>query len=323
MSPIIAYSLTIVALFICAYSYIFIAKKYNIEDVPNERSSHIVKTIRGGGILFVISILIYFFSHSLPLPYLFSAIFLVAVISFIDDIFTLGTSIRMLVQLLSIVLLFYQLELLDTSIFVLIPLLIFCIGFTNIYNFMDGINGITGFYSLVILISLLVLNHFNPLIDNEILIYGILGIAVFGFFNFRKRALFFAGDIGSISIGVFVIYFLLFFSIHLKSVVPLMFVSVYLIDGGLTIVQRLLKKENIFKPHRSHLYQKLSNSNTLSHLQVSGSYALVQISINIFMIYILLHHTTMQHIFMLILLLICIFVHLFIQQKLKTKQATS
>jgi UDP-N-acetylmuramyl pentapeptide phosphotransferase/UDP-N-acetylglucosamine-1-phosphate transferase len=316
MSENILFVITFLILFICAFLYIKIAQKFGIEDVPNHRSSHSLKTIRGGGILFVISVFIYFFTQELPYPYLFLAIFIVAIVSFIDDLKTLGTSSRLMAQIVAITLVFYQLELFSQSIFISIPLLIFCLGIINIYNFMDGINGITGFYSLTVFLAILFLNFSTSLIDYKILIFGILGLLVFGFFNFRKRALFFAGDIGSISIGVFITFLLLLFSFKLNSPIPFMFISVYLIDGGVTIISRLIKKENILKPHKSHLYQNLVHLKSMKHLTVAGGYAIVQIIVDLFVLRFINEDLSYQLKLAIPLVLFLILTHVIINKKL-------
>jgi len=317
MSSITLFTITFLILFFCAYLYIKIAQKFGIEDVPNHRSSHSLNTIRGGGILFVISLFIYFFTHSLPLPYLFSAIFLVAFVSFVDDLKTLGTLSRLGAQIIAVILVFYQLNLFDNSIFLILPLLIFCLGIINIYNFMDGINGITGFYSLAVLLSVLLLNYSFDIIDYQILIFGILGIVVFGFFNFRKKAIFFAGDIGSISIGVFITFLLLLFSFKLSTPLPFMFIAVYLVDGGVTIISRLLKKENILKPHKSHLYQNLVHLKSVKHLTVAGGYAIVQLSVNIIVLMVIHENLSLQLLTTIPLVLVLIILHIFINRKMK------
>lgn len=317
MSVIILFVFTFLVLFFCAFLYIKLAQKFGIEDVPNHRSSHSLKTIRGGGILFVISIFIYFFTQSLPYPYLFLAIFIVAIVSFIDDLKTLGTSSRLMAQILAITLVFFQLDLFNLSILISIPLLIFCLGIINIYNFMDGINGITGFYSLTVFLAVLFLNFSTSLIEYKILIFGIIGLLVFGFFNFRKRALFFAGDIGSISIGVFITFLLLLFSFQLNSPLPFMFIAVYLVDGGVTIISRLLKKENILKPHKSHLYQNLIHLKSMKHLTVAGAYAIVQIIVDIIVLRFINEKLTYQLKLAIPILLFLMIIHVVINKKLK------
>tara|TARA_R110000765_G_scaffold203824_2_gene308905 strand:- start:1031 stop:1591 length:561 start_codon:yes stop_codon:yes gene_type:complete len=182
---------------------------------------------------------------------------------------------------------------------------------------MDGINGITGFYSLTVFLAILFLNFSTSLIDYKILIFGILGLLVFGFFNFRKRALFFAGDIGSISIGVFITFLLLLFSFKLNSPIPFMFISVYLIDGGVTIISRLIKKENILKPHKSHLYQNLVHLKSMKHLTVAGSYAIVQIIVDLFVLRFINEDLSYQLKLSVPVVLFLILTHVVINKKLK------
>ncbi len=305
MAHLPIYIVTTIVLFIFSYVYIFMAKKWGIEDVPNERSSHSQKTIRGGGIIFVLALTVYFTTHSFDYPFLAMAIAILAIISFIDDVRSLGTGIRLIIQFIGIGLILYQLDLYQLSFWYLVPIFIFCLGMLNVFNFMDGINGITGFYALVSIGSFIYINQINPIIDNALLIYAFIGIAVFGFFNFRKKALFFAGDIGSITIGVFLLYLMLHYCVRLNTILPFLFISVYFVDGGVTILERLFKKENILEPHKSHLYQTLTQKTTLNHLQVAGLFAFVQLCINAIAIYsIFKTDTDNQNLISLLVLLI-------------------
>jgi len=87
--------------------------------------------------------------------------------------------------------------------------LIICTGIVNAYNFMDGINGITGGYSLIILIALAYINRiYVPFVEPDLIYTMLCAVLVFNFFNFRKQARCFAGDVGSVSIA-FVILFLI------------------------------------------------------------------------------------------------------------------
>jgi len=79
--------------------------------------------------------------------------------------------------------------------------LIVCVGIINAYNFMDGINGITGGYSLSVLLPLIYLNTTDNFISQDYLYVVGMSLLVFCFFNFRKKAKCFAGDVGSISIA--------------------------------------------------------------------------------------------------------------------------
>ena len=111
------------------------------------------------------------------------------------------------------------------------------------------------------------------------------GVLIFLFFNYRKKAKCFAGDIGSMSIA-FVIVFLVFKLMFKEgSLLFILLLGVYGVDSVLTIIHRLLKKENIFQPHRSHLYQILVNQHNHSHRLISLIYGIVQLLINVWMLY--------------------------------------
>ncbi|ASO06689.1 MraY family glycosyltransferase [Arenibacter algicola] len=317
MNHILIYIVTTIILIIFSYAYISIANKWGIEDVPNERSSHSQKTIRGGGIIFVLALITYFITHTVSYPFLAAAIAILAIISFIDDIKSLGTGIRLVFQFIGIGLVLYQLNLFQLSFWYLIPIFIFCLGMLNIFNFMDGINGITGFYSLVTLGSALYINQTSTIMDSDLLIYSLIGVAVFGFFNFRKKAIFFAGDIGSITIGVFLLFLLMYLSIHLNTFIPFLLISLYFIDGGITILERLFRKENIFKPHKSHLYQVLTQKTKLTHLQVAALYALIQLCVNGIAIFLIANDSLYRNLYSLILIIIISLMYYIIKRQIR------
>ncbi|MEH6679301.1 MAG: glycosyltransferase family 4 protein [Sediminicola sp.] len=274
-------------LIVAAQGYFILAKRFNIIDRPNERSSHTKPTIRGGGILFVVSTLLFFFFSEFQYPYFVLGLLLVALISFVDDLYTLGSKIRLAVQFIAISLVFFQLGIFAEPLWMVPPLLVFCVGLLNIYNFMDGINGITGLCSMATIIGFLMLNGEAELVPSSLLLYTLMALAIFGFYNFRKKALFFAGDVGSISIAVIIIFLGLHFGLALRAPIVILLVGVYLVDGTMTIGSRLRKRENIFKPHRSHLYQRLVQRTGLSHLQVSMAYAGLQflLALLVFLMY--------------------------------------
>ncbi|WP_299435386.1 glycosyltransferase family 4 protein [uncultured Maribacter sp.] len=271
------YLIIFTSLFVLAQAYLIVAKKNNIIDKPNERSSHSNPTIRGGGIVFFFSIILFYFISDYQYPYFILGALLVSLISFIDDIITLGFKIRLIIHFIAISLLFLEIDLFDNSTLIILFTLITSVAILNIYNFMDGINGITGLCSLSSLLGIYLLNLKLEILNPNLIIYLILSIIVFGFYNFRKKALFFAGDVGSISIALAVIFLILNLLIKNNTPSVLLFIGIYLTDGIITIIKRILKKDNIFKPHKSHLYQKLVQNTSLSHLQVSVSYAILQL----------------------------------------------
>ncbi|MEP6803980.1 MAG: glycosyltransferase family 4 protein [Flavobacterium sp.] len=266
--------------------YFKVANRFNIIDKPNERSSHTEITLRGGGIIFWFTSLLYFIQHIQSNYFFFTGITLVSLVSFWDDIQSLSNRIRISVHFLAITLIFYDLEL-----FNLVPILgvivayILAIGLINAYNFMDGINGITGLYTLVVMGSLLYVNtKIQLFIDGSFIKYAMIASLVFLFFNYRKKAKCFAGDVGSIAIAFWVIYLVLKLILITNSLIWLLFLAVYGIDAICTIIHRLYLKQNIFEAHRLHLYQILCNEYKIQHRLVSLYYAIVQITVSILVV---------------------------------------
>ncbi|NBA87082.1 UDP-GlcNAc--UDP-phosphate GlcNAc-1-phosphate transferase [Emticicia sp. CRIBPO] len=302
--------LTIFASFL-ALVYFRIADYFNIVDRPNERSSHSVVTIRGGGVVFFITALAYFVYSDFSYPFFFLGLTGVSLISFADDIFTLPNRYRLPFQFLAIFCILYQLDFLSQYPWLIFSLsLIVGVGIINIYNFMDGINGLTGGYSLLVILALwMVNNHHLYFIDNNFLYFISASLLAFNFFNFRKKAVCFAGDVGSISIAVIILFLITKLSIEDRNPVYFLFLSVYGIDGVITILERLYLKENIFKAHRRHLFQILVNEKKIPHLIIASLYATVQFLISIFIIYNIDQDFTYRNILSGILVLGLLFVY--------------
>ena len=92
------------------------------------------------------------------------------------------------------------------------------------------------------------------------------------------------GDIGSMGIAFWILALIGLLVIKTENIKYLLFLTVYGIDVVFTILERLKLKENIFEAHRKHLYQLFANEKNISHLEISSSYALVQLIINVFLI---------------------------------------
>jgi UDP-GlcNAc:undecaprenyl-phosphate/decaprenyl-phosphate GlcNAc-1-phosphate transferase len=266
--------------------YFRLAIQFQIVDKPNQRSSHSRITIRGGGIIFPIALLLQaLFSH-FQYPLFTSGLLLISLVSFYDDLRPLSNKIRLLIHLVAVSLLFLQTDLLDYPIWIIILIYILVIGTINAYNFMDGINGITGAYSLITILSLYFINDIhNSFVQSEWLIITALTLIVFNFFNFRKNAKCFAGDVGSVSIAFIIIFFLLLLILRTEDLKYIGFLLVYGIDSISTILFRLIRRENIFEAHRSHFYQYLANVKGWQHLWISTLYMLVQLVVNLLIFY--------------------------------------
>lgn len=257
--------------------YFKIADFFNIIHKPNHRSSHTTVTLRGGGIIFPVAVVVAFIMGYVSVPVL-TAVVLVSIVSFIDDIYPLPTLPRFLSHLIAVLLLLFDLNLFGIEFWIIPISIVLLIGWINAFNFMDGINGITVLYAMVSFLT------FGYLYQNEdqFPVFILMGISclVFGFFNIRKKAKTFAGDVGSISMAVFLAYFMLKLIFEKQQIGYLLFFSVYGIDAIVTILYRIKNKENILQPHRSHLYQYLSNEMEWSHVSVSLLYAVIQLAIN-------------------------------------------
>ncbi|MDH6307764.1 UDP-N-acetylmuramyl pentapeptide phosphotransferase/UDP-N-acetylglucosamine-1-phosphate transferase [Dysgonomonas sp. PFB1-18] len=291
--------------------YFKIADKYNIVDKPNERSSHTEITLRGGGVIIWFAALIYFLIHIKANFLFFTGITLISFISFYDDIKSLPSRVRALVQLFSVAIIFY-----DLAIYSIFPwwgvvlAFIISVGIINAYNFMDGINGITGLYSIVVFGSFLyVNNNVVAFTDSDFLIFPIIACAIFLFFNYRKKAKCFAGDIGSISIAFWIIYILVKLVITTNSIAWLLFLAVYGVDSICTILHRLYLKQNIFKPHRLHFYQILSNEYKIDHRIVALLYAVVQGIVSLVTIMLYSKDNSVNIVVALIILLPLLFIY--------------
>jgi UDP-N-acetylmuramyl pentapeptide phosphotransferase/UDP-N-acetylglucosamine-1-phosphate transferase len=281
---ILLFGLTVV-LFLTELAYFRIAARFNIVDNPNFRSSHDQPVIRGGGILFFVGLVIWFFYEKGTLPWFMVAATLVAAVSFADDVKTTTPLQRFIFHLIAMLLVFYQLSLFAWPIWLIIVAIVVCIGTLNAFNFMDGINGITGINGLVTLGTFGYVNRYIvPFTDPSLIIVIAVAVLVFLFFNFRKRARCFAGDVGSVTLAFILVFLLLSVIYRTGNYSWALLFLVFGIDSVITIVYRLWKRENIFKPHRTHLYQYMTNEMKMSHLFVSVIYGIVQLAVNIIMI---------------------------------------
>lgn len=274
------YLIVLVLLFVTELFYFKIADKCNIIDKPNERSSHTRITLRGGGIIFYFGALAYFLTSGWEYPCFMLALTLVTFISFVDDVKSISQLTRLFFHFSAMALMFYQWGLFSLSWWWLVPALIVCTGIINAYNFMDGINGITGGYSLVVLAALAYINQeIVPFVEKDFIYTVICSVLVFCFFNFRKQAKCFAGDVGSVSIAFIVLFLIGKLIILTEDFSWIVLLAIYGVDSVLTIIHRLMLHENIGLPHRKHLYQIMANELKLPHVIVSSIYMGVQTAI--------------------------------------------
>lgn len=286
-----------IILIVAELIYFKIADKYNIIDKPNQRSSHTSIALRGGGIIFLIGIWIWSLFYGFTYPWFLAAVTLAAGVSFVDDIRSLPDSVRLVVQFAAMAMMFYQIDILHWDMWwIVIIALIISVGASNIINFMDGINGITGAYALASLIPLALLNTTMEFVDQSLIYVVILADIVFCIFNFRPKgkAKCFAGDVGSIGVAYILLFMIGMLIIATGDVTYLIFLLVYGIDGVLTICHRIMLHENLGEAHRKHAYQLMANELKIGHVKVASFYAIVQLVISLGFIY-LCPNTIISH----------------------------
>ncbi len=271
----------LIILFCCLLLYIKIAGYYNIIDKPNTRSSHKYITIRGGGIVFPLAIIFYTVYAGLEYPYFVAGLVVISAVSLCDDLYSVGSWIRLGMHLGAVSLLFFQVDFFYFPLWIVLTSFIFIVGIINAYNFMDGINGITILYSLSILGSLYYLNRFSIyFMEDEYFLVTLASLIVFGFFNVRKRAKAFAGDIGSVSMAFILSFMVITLMLKDANAKWILLFGVYGLDSVATITLRIIRKENVFQAHRSHFYQFLANECKLPHVLVALFYSSIQLIFN-------------------------------------------
>lgn len=293
------YILMALLLVVAELLYFRVAERFDIVDRPNGRSSHTKVVIRGGGIIFVVGVWLWSVFYGFRYPWLLAGVTLAAGVSFADDVRSLRDSVRLVAQFAAMGLLFVQLVRDNGALEMSwwgwaltgASALVVCVGATNIYNFMDGINGITAGYSLSVLVPLLLVNGSSgrggAFAEGGLMVTALLSVLVFGIFNFRakNRAKCFAGDVGSVGMAFILLYLTGSLVLKTRDVTWLVFLSVYGVDGVCTIVHRILLHENLGEAHRKHAYQLMANELGLSHVTVSLLYMVLQLSVSLGMVY--------------------------------------
>jgi UDP-N-acetylmuramyl pentapeptide phosphotransferase/UDP-N-acetylglucosamine-1-phosphate transferase len=150
---------------------------------------------------------------------------------------------------------------------------------------MDGINGITVLYSLVAIGTFFYVDKYIVDFHQDYFLIAILSaLVVFAFFNFRKKAICFAGDVGSVSIAFIICYLLLKLFTNTEFVYWIFLLGIYGLDTLFTIICRIFRQEPLTQAHRSHFYQYLANEAGWGHLKVSILYGFIQLGLNFVLI---------------------------------------
>lgn len=280
---------TVVLLFLLAVEIAYrpIARRKGWTTRLNMRRDGHPVTVIGGGIIFYIGMVLwslgmgYIYDIEAPGAYFLIGLTMLAGTSFADDILRLPVWVRLVVQFVAVMFLCFEFSVFAFPVWITAVYLVGAVGFVNGYNFMDGINGMTAAYSTVTLGSLLYINQeIIPFTSGSLIIIALGSAVIFGFFNFRRYALAFAGDVGSISMGFIIAMLLTKLMIHDCNIYCLVIVAVYSVDIFATIVRRIIEGENIFQAHRKHIYERMYFVWRKPQLAISSVYALLQLAVN-------------------------------------------
>lgn len=273
--------------------YIPIARRNNWTSERNKRGDGHSVTVIGGGFIFYVAILLYLYGvgwlYESPqtMANMFIGITMLAACSFFDDLLQLKVWIRLVVHFIAVVFLVFHFSMFEFSALYVVLYMIFAVGIINGYNFMDGINGLTALYSISVLSVFLWINlHVLHFTSGLFILFALMSVFVFAYFNFRKRAIVFAGDVGSICMGYIIVTILTSYILATKEISAIVFIIVYIVDIVSTIIRRIFEKENIFRPHHKHIYQLLNRQLGYNQLVIAIGYSMLQIAISLIYLHI-------------------------------------
>lgn len=252
--------------FLCFFVVYRILKLKRIYKIPTKRGLKKTKVLNCGGISVFINftvIFIYFilFQNHSEIELIFISLAIIFIVSLIDDLRNLNIKLRLFFQFLSsIFFIIYFHNIIQTSSIILNFSLIFLIvWFINFYNFMDGADG---FISLIYIFSLAILlsyiHYFDIRIFSDFVIFPLLAIVPFALFNFNPSKII-LGDCGSTVLGLYSAFlFIHLLNLELNYALGyLCLINPLFIDAVITLLVRIKEKKNIFKAHKTHLYQKI------------------------------------------------------------------
>ncbi|MDC0127594.1 glycosyltransferase family 4 protein [Methylophilaceae bacterium] len=238
--------------------YILNSKSLNkFLDIPNQRSLHVKPIPRLGGLAVMNSIIFSTILYCTELLFLLPFLLVLIALSFFDDLIGIKPLIRLAIHFLTALIFLFTLDLHISYIFFII-LLFYLVWVLNLYNFMDGSDGLASGMSIIgfscYAILSIILGDISFAIFNIIIIASCIG---FLFFNFPPAKIF-MGDTGSIPLGFLcgALGVIGWYKTLWPLWFPLVIFSPFILDSGVTLVKRVLKKESLLKAHRSHYYQR-------------------------------------------------------------------
>lgn len=276
---VLLYAVVAVVLLLSELAYFRVAEHFGITDRPGYCKPHERAVTRGGGIVYFLSAVMFFLLSGGLYPWFAAGLLCVALVSFMDDVHSLRPRLRLWLHFAGVALL-----LADTGLYVQVPwwllpgVMFVCAGIINVYNFMDGINGMLGVYSVSVLGVLWFVNeHICEFADSRLIGFTLMAALVFSFFNVRRKARCFAGDVGAICAGFITTFLLMRLMARTGDASWIVFLAVYGVDGVLTLLHRLWLREDVSTAHRKNAFHLLADQLKVPHVLVSVSYAVLQV----------------------------------------------
>lgn len=226
-------------------------------DKPNERSLHSQIIPRTGGLAIMSGVLLTWLFIGVSLDWLLLPLALIA-ISLVDDIRGLKARWRLLAQII-VCTIFIFLNPYEFPFWAMLILILACVWMVNLYNFMDGSDGLAGGMAVFGFGTYAIAAYLNGNPDLFALSVSIVGASIaFLIFNFHPAKIF-MGDSGSVPLGF------LAAAIGLTGWqqgtwpgwLPLMAFSPFIVDASVTLIKRMIRRERIWEAHKSHYYQRL------------------------------------------------------------------
>lgn len=261
------------------------AQRLQLVDFPNERSSHVNPTPRGGGLIFSTLFLVLFswLAISEDLNPMISLAFIIAAsivagVGLLDDIHSVSARIRIVFHAVATAVLLFSVNAslgIINELWLMLFLFLSGAWLINLTNFMDGIDGLAAIEVLsvgaILLLEMMIVPGNNQLLLPVALMMSC--IAGFVILNWAPAKIF-MGDIGSGFIGLFFFYLILVSDISLLTWGVLL--AGFWVDTTYTLLYRMFTGQRWYQAHRTHAYQKLA-IRWQSHAKVSITLAAVNI----------------------------------------------
>lgn len=263
------------------------AGRFGLLDCPNSRSSHFMPTPKGGGIGIVVAFSFSSWLLGIESTFWMPAISL-ALLSFFGDTVDISPKYRLPLQFVAafifLIPLYYSYSAGTFrwgTFFLFAGFLIFIVGTTNHYNFMDGINGIAGITGVIGFGMIAFFAHSKGADPSIISLPICMAFACIGFLPFNiPKARVFMGDVGSILLGFVFGCLVIWVSESFSDfIIGSSFLLPFYADELSTMVVRLKDGENLTTPHRRHLYQLMANEKGIAHWKISTGYGISQLGI--------------------------------------------